>query len=276
MPVTKPWTSQLVVVTATANLAQAQECISSWQAHASFCWPLCVVVNGTDHRALIQGEKVLISRHEKFLGSVPAFAEGVRMAAELDGVRYIAALHDDVEITEPGWDAKVISRFAKDSVGLVGFSGASGLGAGNIYKASYDPMQLARMGFISNMRDAELHGQRVTTARRVACCDGFAMVGRSKWWVHGATRHQKNVTPPWEYMLRKGVKHHAYDSWLGLLAARAGWETWYEPIACHHYGGRTAVGNRDYNQQENDQKHWETAHRAFYDDGRDLLPLRVS
>src|SRR5678815_2561875 len=190
----KPCTSQLVVVTATANLAQAADCIATWQERASFAWPLCIVVNGTSvNESRIEGDKVLIARHKDFLGSVPAFAEGVRMAAELAGVRYIAALHDDVEISEPGWDAKVISRFAKDSVGLVGFSGATGLGAGNIYQTTYDPMQLARQGFLSNLRDAELHGQRVTTARRVACCDGFAMVGRAKWWVNGGTRHQKNV-----------------------------------------------------------------------------------
>ncbi len=268
----KPWTSQFAVVTATADLAQAKACIATWQDRASFSWPLIIVVNGCPiDEQRVEGDRVLIARYREFLGSVPAFAYGVRMASDLDGVRYIACLHDDLEISQPGWDALTISRFTRDTVGLVGFSGASGLGAGDIYRLPYDPMQLARQGFMSNLRDAELHGQRVTTARRVVCCDGFSLVGRAKWWTHGTPKHL-----PWEYLKDKGVQHHAYDSWMGLLAAKAGWEVWYEPIACHHYGGRTAVGNVGYTATHDDQQYWTDAHRAFYEDGRGWLPLRVS
>ena len=68
---------------------------------------------------------------------------------------------------------------------------------------------------------------------------------------------------------------------LGCLAARYGWETWYLPIACTHYGGRTAVGDPGYpawappQVEGGDQGFWAHAHRTGYDAFRDVLPLRV-
>ena len=145
-------------------------------------------------------------------------------------------------------------------------------------------MQLARRDFLSNLDDAEQHGTRSLTPQRVACCDGFSLVGRATWWRDGtpgpaARRGLVSVPRPWSYMVDEGLKHHAYDSYMGLLAARAGWETWYQPVACAHAGGRTAVANAAYAAwaapQGGDMAFWEQAHRKLYDDGRGVLPLRI-
>lgn len=267
----KPWTDQLVVVTATANLAAAAPFIESWQQTASFEWPLVIVVNGSADEGMISAEKVLVVRRQQFMGSVPAFAAGVDAARYFPKARVLACLHDDLELREPGWDAQVIAKFGDQRVGLAGFSGAEGLGSLALYKGPYDPMQLAREGFMSNLPDAEAHGRRELTARRVACCDGFSLIGRAQWWWRRDS--------PWPQMVDAGVLHHAYDSLMGAFAARAGYETWYLPMRCWHAGGRTAVANADYAKwaapQGGDQAFWQQAHAWGYEEFRDVLPLRV-
>jgi hypothetical protein len=280
----KPWTDSFIVVTATANLAAAAPVIKTWQDRASFCWPLVVVLNGSEDEGRIDGEEVIMVRSRTFLGSVPAFRAGVDAAGTRPLVRMIACLHDDLEILEPGWDTLTINRFASHRVGLVGFSGATGLGSTDIYQREYQPMQLARQGFMSNLVNAEAHGQRSTVAQQVVCCDGFSLVGRASWWLRGQPgpdlpKAIKAVPRPWTYFTQEGVRHHAYDSWMGVLAFRAGWETWYQPIRCDHKGGRTAVGNPGYSEwaaaQGGDGEFWAQAHKVLYRDGRGVLPLRV-
>lgn len=285
-PVSKPWLSSLVVVTATANLKAALPFLETWTTRASFDWTLVVVVNGETDQPEVRPSagRVGIVRNAEFLGSVPAFLKGIRAASTIaPEAIVIAALHDDLEILEDGWDAKVMTAFTSQKVGLAGFSGALGLGAQDIYRTPYSPHQLARQDFRSNLRDAELHGIRKTVPEQVACCDGFSLIGRAKWWWEGLGPAKNgtrgHVIPPWDYLTGLGVKHHAYDSWMGMLAARAGYETWYIPVACHHAGGRTAVANANYsawaNLQGGDGHFWNDAHRLCYEDGRGLLPLRV-
>jgi len=155
-----------------------------------------------------------------------------------------------------------------------------------LYVTPYDPMQLARVGFRSNLEDAEQHGLRSVLPERVACLDGFSQVGRREFWeghcgsLERASRLDE--TPrPWDYLVNLGMRHHFYDGALGCLAARYGWETWYLPLRGHHFGGRTAVGDEGYatwaRQQtaEGDQDFWHEAHKIGYDAFRDVLPLRV-
>jgi hypothetical protein len=120
----------------------------------------------------------------------------------------------------------------------------------------------------------------------VACLDGFSQIGRREFW-QGLRYDRGEVTdfgaggPPWTVLQDLGIVHHLYDGLLGCLAARAGWETWYLPIACRHYGGRTAVGDRGYQAwaaaqpQGGDHGFWREAHRIGYEAFRDVLPLRV-
>jgi len=172
-----------------------------------------------------------------YLGVVPAFCLGLHAVIHRAQPQdIIALLHDDVEIFEQDWDLKVLEHFdSHPATCLAGFFGATGLGAPDIYKTPYDPMQLARMDCWSNMDDAEAHGQRSTEAKRVVVLDGFSQI---------------MSVPFAEYALRElealRITHHFYDGALGCLAARQASygfldkEVWMIPIRCHHAGGQTA------------------------------------
>jgi hypothetical protein len=243
----KPIDPRLAVVTAT--LGPDSPCVDSWSRLAAYDVPVYTVRNQ--------------------MGVVPAFAQGVALAHK-DGVEIIACLHDDLILEQPDWDLVVQAWFDEhpDCV-LAGFGGGKGLGASDIYITPYDPMQLARVDFVSNMRDAEAHGRRVTQPTRVACLDGFSQIGRA-----GFMRNS------YEHLMRLGIRHHCFDSHLGVLARQAGKEVWMLPVKCHHLGGRTAVGNAEYQQwakeqhPEGDHGFWVEAHKACYEDARGWLPLR--
>lgn len=258
-------TEPLVVVTATTNRDRAEDCVASWGAV-----PVIYVDNGQDGI---------------YLGSVEAFRRGVDAAlASFPDAEIIACLHDDLQIHDPDWAARVVEYFAENpAMGLAGFGGAIALGDADLYQKEYAPRSLARKGFRSNLTDAEAHGIRRLYAERVACLDGFSQIGRRDFW-RGLYYTGGDATPavgPWEVLRDLGMVHHFYDSALGCLAARAGWETWYLPIPCVHYGGRTAVGDRGYQQwalaqpQGGDHGFWREAHRIGYEAFRDVLPLSV-
>ena len=93
-------------------------------------------------------------------------------------------------------------------------------------------------------------------------------------------------------MQRWGVIHHFYDGILGALAKRLDWQVWFIPVTCHHFGGRTAVGDPRYHEWANhyaqqtdrlgieeegigDQVFWLRSHRIGYNEFRDVLPIRT-
>lgn len=281
--------SRLVVVSASTNPNRAVPCLSSWgpvdkilvlngpQAAVSSSWRQHV------------GNAVTLEQQE-YLGTVAAFKAGVDYALETTDAEVIACLHDDLILSDPDWVEKVLRRFASQpAIGLLGFGGAVGLGADNIYQVPYQPQQLARIGFRSNLQDAEVHGVRSLLAERVACLDGFSQIGRRAFWQglrYNETERTKTTDfgaggPPWSVLDDLGVHHHGYDGMLACLAARYGWETWYLPIRCRHLGGATAVGDAGYQSWAKtkdpmgDQGFWQTAHQIWYDNFRDVLPLRV-
>jgi len=231
----------------------------------------------------------------EILGVVPSFAIGVARALS-DNAAVIAAFHDDLLIEQDGWDEDVVRLFkACPRAGLVGFGGAKGLGSDDLYKSPYHPMQLARQGFLSNMRDAEAHGMRSEAAVPVACLDGFSQIGLREFW-RGVPYNLEVGLPPsmedvpvWNnlftLMKRWGVIHHFYDGMLGCFARRLGYLVWLLPIKCHHYGGRTAVADARYLEWANaqhppdgtsgDQMFWTQAHQIGYTEFQDVLPIRT-
>jgi hypothetical protein len=242
-------------------------------------------------------QPIVLAAWQDYLGPVPAFKIGVDLALQVtapDGI--IACLHDDLLIEEPNWDAKVRSFFnTYPDCGLAGFGGGTGLGADDIYRSPYGPMQLARQDFVSNMRDAEAHGRRSTLPVQVACLDGFSQIGRVRYW-QGVGAEGGVEGRPFDRLTAAGVIHHAYDAYLGAYAIDRGWQVWMLPIRCHHYGGQTAVGDAGYQQWakqqtikgigvdpetqelvtiEGDTKLWIDAHRIVYDLLRGVLPLRI-
>jgi hypothetical protein len=278
--------SRLVVVTATTNRERAQSCIESWGQVQIVC-----VTNGTP--SVADGPAPVVDlTHATYLGTVPAFRIGVDFALAHTDAEVIACLHDDVEIHDPAWAETVLRHFARQpACGLAGFGGAIGLGDADIYQKPYDPMQLARIGFRSNMTHAEAHGVRSLLSERVACLDGFSQIGRREFWEgdladgydddRSVDFDNSGLARPWTYLESLGISHHLYDGLLGCLAARYGWETWYLPIACHHFGGRTAVGDPNYQAwaatqiEGGDHGFWQRAHEIGWKEFRDQLPLRV-
>lgn len=282
----------LAVVTATTDLKRAWPCIQTWIDKASQPVSLFVVINGAkepiaNNTPLFAG----LYQCAEYMGSVPAFRRGVDMAlSDYRQFSIIACLHDDFEIQEPEWDLKVAKYFdRRPNLGLAGFGGAVGLGALDMYERPYDPMSLARVGFRSNLEDAEKHGTRSLLAEPVACLDGFSQIGYRGFW-NGLWSPAKATAPhvrveaaerPWTTLERLGFVHHFYDGALGCLSARLGWETWYIPLRGKHYGGRTAVGDKGYQawatgkDPRGDQGFWEAAHRIGYREFKDVLPLRV-
>lgn len=292
---------KLAVVTATLDLARAASCVASWTGQAAGEVSLYFVAQAAPTTPPVEIWDCIAGmpglgtfngwKTPKILGVVPAFAVGVQKALE-DGADLICCFHDDLEIQEHGWDLRVQQLFLDHpQAGLCGFGGGRGLGAADIYQAPYNPMQLARQDFISNMRDAEAHGRRVEIPTRVACLDGFSQIGTRAFW-QGQDARDAEALPQtfnlFDVMAKLGVVHHCYDSMLGCYAARLGYEAWMLPVKCHHLGGVTAAGDPRYQAWATDQRKgatingdpatgdqifWREAHRVGYHEFRDVLPL---
>lgn len=266
----KPVLDGFAVVTATTSMERAHDCVSSWINRGVYDWPLHVIQNGD-------------GRNGPHLGVVPAFAKGVAQALR-DGATIICTLHDDLLIEEDGWDTKVHRWFTQHpACGLLGFGGGTGLGDANIYQTAYSPHQLARQGFVSNMRDAEAHGVRSLAPVQVAALDGFSLIGTRAFWqgrINGA--HQlPDARNLFQRLADLGMTHHFQDGSMGCYAKRHGWEVWMLPIAVHHFGGRTAVGDPGYQAWAEgvvpggDRTFWELSHSLGYEHFKDVLPIRV-
>jgi hypothetical protein len=266
---------KLVVVTASLDAEKTREYWESWAERAvgnvSVVWVRPKEAEEDEERIIQEGDYYIASvLTDGIVGVVPAFAAGVKKAEEF-GADIIACFHDDLRIDEKGWDQKIKHWFqVEKKCGLAGFFGARHLGAGDIYQTPYSPMQLARGECGSNMLEAEKHGERWLTPRKVACFDGFSQIGRAGLMGRLYRRLEQ-----------LGVKHHAYDSALGAMSIREGWENWFLPIACHHAGGLTAVANEKYQawakgmDPRGDQAFWEESHRICYEELRGVLPLVV-
>jgi hypothetical protein len=278
----RPTTEKLCVVTATTDVHREATvtCLQSWSRLATYDWEMCITHNG----------ERTATGYEDHLGVVPAFAQGLEKALTETKADIIACFHDDIRIDERGWDARMLDFFATHpECGLLGFGGGRSLGDPRIYKTEYTPMQLARGGFISNMEDAGAHGMRVENPQRVACLDGFSQVGRRDYWegmenvLPGLVKTSAaNLFAPnlFQRLATLGLVHHAYDAALGCYAKRLGWQAWMLPIECHHYGGVTAVADAAYHEwalkqrpEGGDAIFWEEAHKAVYEEFKDVLPI---
>lgn len=171
----------------------------------------------------------------------------------------LAYIHDDVLVTEQGWDERVLREFDDPSVGIVGFGGAVAQGSVGMYEHGFDPGCLCRIGFRSNMRDAEKHGSRFTGECDVAVLDGFSLIMRRKILEEAGGFNQA-----WGYW--------CYDYALCCWARRLGYRVRLVGVECHHIGG---VG---YNYRKDLSGPWEdgeSANRFIYDNFKDVLPFNA-
>lgn len=184
---------------------------------------------------------------------VPAFQQIYEETDE----EIICLMHDDLTNLEFGWDVRVLQAFSDPMVGVVGFGGALGHGTHNLYQVPYHLPNLARQDFMSNMKDAEVHGRRFTGERDVAILDGFALFVR---------RSVLDTIGGWP--VNQPVGYFMYSEWLCCEARRQGYRIRLAGVACEHLGGKSSGY---ISQNEN----YERAHRHFYEMNRDVMPYRV-
>jgi cellulose synthase/poly-beta-1,6-N-acetylglucosamine synthase-like glycosyltransferase len=164
-------------------------------------------------------------------------------------------VHDDVEVFEQ-WDQRILKEFENPEVGVVGFGGGRDHGHPDIYKRPYDYKQLARFRYVSNVRDAEVHGARFSGSTDVSVIDGFAFAVRRE--LLDKCGGWPTTTP---------VDYLCYDYWLSCMAHRFGYRIKVVGIDCIHHGGRTFVKLG----AGFDPKYME-AHEYIYKTFADVLP----
>lgn len=130
----------------------------------------------------------------------------------------LAALHNDLYVTEPGWDDRVRQAFAEEPrLGVAGFCGARGLAANGL-----------RYDVWSNMLEAEIHGSRGWGRLWVSVLDGMALIMR---------RSMLDAVGGFD---EGYVLHHRYDYDICLASLNAGFQNMLIGVACHHQSGLTA------------------------------------
>lgn len=130
----------------------------------------------------------------------------------------IAILHNDLYIFTPEWDDIVKYHFEDDDkVGLAGFIAGQGIHVNG-----------GRVNTVSNMLEAEVHGERLKQAMIVSNFDGMALIGRRKMF-----EEVGGFDLSYSY-------HHFYDRDISLASHFGGWKNLYIPISCHHRSGITA------------------------------------
>jgi hypothetical protein len=185
-------------------------------------------------------------------------------ACKKDIIMYV---HDDVEIFDSTWVDKIMGIMGSPAVVAVGLGGATSLGNKDLYRKPYDISNMARGGYGSNQRDAEIHGERVKKRRLVVVLDAFFMAVKAEWLRSIDGWPVENLT------------HHCLDLWLACEAAGGGHETWTVPVDCMHYGGGTSTkpayaeakwlkgGTLESDHQE--------PHKWLYENYRDVLPISI-
>lgn len=180
----------------------------------------------------------------------------------------IAYQHDDLDIYEAGWDQRVIEKFEQfPNCAVVSFGGADALASDDLYKTPYQMGQLARSGFLSNLRSAERHGERTYIEQPIASFDSFSMICRMSFL---------DRIGGWAWY---PYPCHNIDNSLACMARRHGMTSWLVPIDCEHHGGKTSTAAiyQDYAMAEfgGDRQVHADSHVWMYEEFRDVLPLRV-
>lgn len=225
--------SEMVYGIATCEQPLWQQCVASWHDTASQIYPHRIVRNMD-----------IVEAYQMIYGDT---TEPI-----------LAHMHDDLIIHEQNWDKRVLAEFDDPRVGVVGFAGAPGIGHPNMYKQPYAGSSLGRVGFKSNLRNAEVHGARFTGSCDVAILDGLALFVRRE--VLDKTGGWPTGTP---------VGYFMYDAWLCLTARRQGYKIRLLGVDCDHLGGKSTGLNPTLRAD------WEAAHRYIYDEFKDILPSEV-
>jgi Glycosyltransferase like family len=236
----------LELIIATWNQPEWERCVASWQRDA------------------IPPKSQIISKQ----GILDAYQVGYDHCH----AALLAYLHDDLLCLDRYWLSRVLAEFDADpTVAIVGFAGAPGYGHPAMYSQPYHHSSLGRVGFASNMVNAEQHGGRFTGSRDVVVLDGMALIVRRsfldelggwEWRRPRPDRPADSPDAPFDYFL--------YAEALCFHALRRGLRVRQVGIAVDHLSGRSTGLN------PNLCPDFEGEHRRLWDEFRDVLPARVS
>ena len=229
---------KLELVFATLHWSGYQECVDSWSKDTPVEWSVRILANDVTKQSLLESYQT-------------AFRE-----SNADVLGYV---HDDLVCLDPQWYPRVMKEFDDPRVGLVGFGGALGHGDPDMYHKPYELPQLARRNFLSNMRQAEIHGMRFTGECDVAVLDGFSLFIRREVLVKAGG-----------WPVGTSVGYISYDYWACCITRELGYKIRLVGVDCDHLGGKSSGLN------PNLQLHWEEAHRYIYDRFQTVLPYRVT
>jgi hypothetical protein len=185
---------------------------------------------------------------------LPAYQKGLEMLST-DIIGYV---HDDVLCEEEGWQERVRAEFEDQWVMLVGFAGGIGHGHERMYEVPFTPASMGRIGFCSNLRDAEVHGERFTGSKEGVILDGLAVFVR-----------RESLLEIGGWPIDTPVSYFMYLEWLCCMARRHGQRIRIVGVACQHLGGRSTGLNPNLNPD------FDAEHRYLYTNFRDVLPGRL-
>lgn len=194
--------------------------------------------------------------HPENIGVLPSMQEAYKEAKG----DVIAILHNDVYVLEYGWDSDVVAEFQKDEkLGLAGFLGARGIGVNG-----------GRIFTMSNMVEAEYHGERIQTPQPSIAFDGLSLICR-KTMLDSIGGFDQGYT-----------YHHYYDRDISCANYFSGWRGLTIPIYFHHRSGITA-NRADYGkwiaqkmqtkEGEGDLKSYQLSEKYFIEKWKSKLPI---
>lgn len=156
-------------------------------------------------------------------------------------------VHDDLICEEMDWRERVLAEFENPAVGVVGFAGAPGFCHPSM--KTFDPHAMGRIGFRSNLEDAEVHGRRDAGTSNAVVLDGLALFIR---------RAALDAIGGWP--LGRGVGYFMYAEWLCCATRRAGYGIRVVGVRVNHLGGRSTGLN------PNLKVDWEEEHKALWNE----------
>jgi GT2 family glycosyltransferase len=185
---------------------------------------------------------------------VDAYQEGYeRSTADI-----LAHIHDDLKILEPDWDKRVMKEFENPEVALVGFAGAPQHGVDGMYDRPFDIGTMIRLGFTSNLVNAEQHGARYAGEMNATILDGLAFFVRRSFLDEIGGWPTSTV-----------ISYFMYMEWLCCMVRRQKKRIRMVGVRCDHLGGRSTGRN------PNLRIDFEGEHRFIYEAFRDVMPGMV-
>lgn len=207
--------------------------------------------------------EVVVKQQKPNLGYLP----WAQYVVEEFGEDILGYIHDDLTILESDWEKWIFAEFLDPTVAVCGFGGAKAVGHPDIYKIPYHFSQLARRGFISNMIDAEKHGERVTVPTDVAFLDSMAIFIRREFLVSLGGWPVERYAPS-----------HMSDLWICLQALRHGFRVRMVPISIEHTSGGSGPDYPEWcktTKWGSDAAMHQHNHRMIYEEFADILPVEA-